>query len=94
MSWSNSCGSGLWVMLLQVSWAWNISNISSKNALILHKKNPSSIPSCTPKIPLHFFSNTAPKMGFLGSDSRGVYLTVIVPNHGVGTREKNPISME
>jgi hypothetical protein len=30
---------GLWVVLLQVSWAWNMSNITSKNALILLKKN-------------------------------------------------------
>jgi hypothetical protein len=27
--------------------------ILSKNALILGKKSPSSIPSCAPKIPLH-----------------------------------------
>jgi hypothetical protein len=32
------CGHGLWVVLLQVSWAWNMRNITSKNALILHEK--------------------------------------------------------
>jgi hypothetical protein len=47
------CGPGLWVVLLKISWAWNMSNNPSKNALILSKKNPSSIPSCALKIPLH-----------------------------------------
>ncbi len=28
------CGPGLWAVLLQVSWAWNMSNIPSINALI------------------------------------------------------------
>jgi hypothetical protein len=33
------CGPGLWIVLLQVSWVWNMRNITSKNALILCKKN-------------------------------------------------------
>jgi hypothetical protein len=48
------CGIGLCVVLLKISWAWNMSNITSKNASTLRKKNPSSIPSCATKIPLHF----------------------------------------
>jgi hypothetical protein len=32
------CRPGLWVVLLQVSWVLNMSNIKSKNALILRKK--------------------------------------------------------
>ncbi len=33
------CRPWLWVVLLQISWVWNMSNIPSKNALILPKKN-------------------------------------------------------
>ncbi len=55
---------GLWVVLLQVSWAWNMSNITSKNSLILRKKKTSTIPSCAPKIPLlHSAQITPPKYG-------------------------------
>jgi hypothetical protein len=28
------CGPGLWVVLLKISWAWNMRNNPSKNALI------------------------------------------------------------
>jgi hypothetical protein len=66
-------GPRLWVVLLQVSWAWNMSNIPSKNALILRKKNPSSIPSCTPEIQLYFAQIPLQKMGYVRCDSMGIY---------------------
>ncbi len=78
------CGPGLWVVLLQVSWVWNVSNITSKNALYDVKKSilysMRSLNSPT------FYSNTPPKMGYLRCDSRAIY--VLVPIHGVGTRGK------
>jgi hypothetical protein len=55
---------GLWVVLLKISWAWNMSNIAFKNALIYCKIIPSSIPSCTAKIPLHFAQIPLQKWGF------------------------------
>ncbi len=84
------CRPGLWVVLLRVSWAWNMNNITSKMPWyykqksilysILHSQN-------TPT----FCSNTPPKMGYLRYDSRGVML--LVPIHRAGTGKKT-ISME
>jgi hypothetical protein len=73
------CRPGLWVVLLQVSWAWNMSNIPSKNALILRKKNPSVIPSFKAEIPLHFAQIPPQQMGYLRCDSRGIYITGTYP---------------
>jgi hypothetical protein len=57
-------GPGLGVVLLQASWAWNKGNIPSKKRFeILRKKNLSSIPSCTPEIPLHFAQIPLQKWG-------------------------------
>jgi hypothetical protein len=45
------CGPVLWVVLLQVSWAWNMSQIPSKNALILCKKMHPLFHFAHPKYP-------------------------------------------
>ncbi len=45
------CQPRLWVVLLQVSWAQNMSNIPSKNALILQKKNHHLLHLAQPKYP-------------------------------------------
>jgi hypothetical protein len=45
------CRPWLWVVLLQISWAWNMSHISSKNVLILCKKNHPLFHLAHPKYP-------------------------------------------
>jgi hypothetical protein len=72
------CGPVLWVVLLTISWVWNMSNITSKNASILRKRN-----SILYSI---LRSQNTPR---LCSIPVGVF-TLLVPIHGVGTREKNP----
>jgi hypothetical protein len=63
-----------------------MSNITSKNALMLRKKKPSSIPSCALKIPLHFAQIPPQKWGICDV-TVGVF-TLLVPIHGAGTHEK------
>jgi hypothetical protein len=76
---SVGCGPGLWVVLLKISWAWNISNDPSKKALILCKTKSIlySILGNQNTPTLH--SNTPPKMGYLRCDSRGIYVTGTYP---------------
>jgi hypothetical protein len=69
-----------------------MSNITSKNSLILRKKNPSSILSCAPEIPLNFAQTSLQKWGI--RDVTGGVFTLLVPIHGAGTSEKKSISME
>ncbi len=49
------CRPWLWAVLLLISWPWSMSNITSKKCLDTSQKEiPSSIPSCTEEICLHF----------------------------------------
>jgi hypothetical protein len=54
---------GLWVVLLQVSWAWKLAMFHQKMSQYYVKKNPSSIPSCAPKIPYIFLKYPSKKWG-------------------------------
>jgi hypothetical protein len=65
-------GPGLWVVLLQVSWAWNKGIIPFKNALTLLKKNILYSILRTQNTPT-FCSNAPPKMGYLRCDSMGYF---------------------
>jgi hypothetical protein len=57
------CRSGLWLVLLQASWKWNMGNVQSKNALILHKKNDSLFHLVHPKYPYILLKYPSKKWG-------------------------------
>jgi hypothetical protein len=60
-----------------------------QNALIIRKKNPSSIRSCATKIPLHIAQIPLQKMGYLRCDTVGVF-TLLVSIHKARTCKKKP----
>ncbi len=74
------CGPGLWVVLLQVSWGWNMSHVSSKT-LILCKKIHPLFHLAHPKYP-YILLKYLSKMGYMRCDRRGIYLTGTYPWSG------------
>ncbi len=82
------CGPRLWVVLLKISWEWTF---HPKIPSYYVTNNPSSIPSCAPKIPLHVTLIPFQKWG-IWDVTVGVFLLLVpIRRHRAGTHEKkNP----